>query len=629
MQAKRIGILLGLVAVIGAAGWLAVDRVRHPKGTLLLDRSDAAWVRLETPRSVHHHDLEGRTVRFRRVFHLEAVPAKADLTVRAFRSAAVRVNGLGVADGDDRLEVAGLLRTGRNALVIDVANDRGPPALLVSSDALPIATPAEWQVRAGDSTWQRATPLSERRPFPASRELAPAWEHLRARLHLVALFFCVGVLASRIPTRRWHPAGVRWGLVAAFVALCANNISRIPLNVGFDVLGHYEYIAFLLENGRLPLASDGWVMFQPPLFYMVAAIPAALFAGRVDPDTILVLLRIVPMLCGAGMIEIAYRSARRVFPERAGLQIACTAIGGFLPINLYISQTVGNEPLSGLLTAAAVYLVIRLLVEAPAAPSWRACAGLGLVFGLALLAKVSAFVLLPAILLAIASLGRLARAPLARTLQAVGAFIGSGVAVAGWYYLRNWREFGRPFVGGWEGGRGYDWWQDPGYRIGADLYTFGESLSHPIFASALGFWDGLYATLWLDGLRNLVKSAAASPQWNHEFMLCLALLSLPLSAAGIVGFVRALRVPRTGPERAQAFAVACITSFLLAMLAMFLTVPTYSSVKSSYALGLAPCFAIVMTAGISRLPSGALSRAFVGGTLAVWLAFAYVAFFAW
>ena len=104
----------------------------------------------------------------------------------------------------------------------------------------------------------------------------------------------------------------RWPLdavtCAAWVLLCANNIRQIPLNIGFDVLSHYNYIAFILENGRLPLASDGWVMFQPPLLYLIAAVPTALAAGRLEPEATVMLLRLLPMLCGLAMIEIRPRN---------------------------------------------------------------------------------------------------------------------------------------------------------------------------------------------------------------------------------------------------------------------------------------------------------------------------------
>jgi 4-amino-4-deoxy-L-arabinose transferase-like glycosyltransferase len=280
-----------------------------------------------------------------------------------------------------------------------------------------------------------------------------------------------------------------------------------------------------------------------------------------EPENAVVLLRVLPMLCGLAQVEIAFRSSRIAFPRRNDLQIIGTVVGGFLPMNLYISQTVGNEPLSGCLTALLIYCAFKLLVEPTHGSFQKACGRLGLLFGLALLAKVSAIVLLPAILLVILYVSHTRRSRPGELALASAAFFAVSALVAGWYYLRNWILLGSPFVGGWERGRGFDWWQDPGYRIPEDLFSFGESLTFPVFSSLMGFWDGLYSTLWLDGLRSLVTSRSASPQWNHEFMLCMALLSIPLTIAGLAGALSALRKPSSGATRVGLFSVACLGSF--------------------------------------------------------------------
>lgn len=39
----------------------------------------------------------------------------------------------------------------------------------------------------------------------------------------------------------------------------------------YDVMGHIEYIDFLLGNKRLPVMGDGWQWYQPPLYYFAMA----------------------------------------------------------------------------------------------------------------------------------------------------------------------------------------------------------------------------------------------------------------------------------------------------------------------------------------------------------------------
>ncbi|MBE7549491.1 MAG: hypothetical protein HS126_00235 [Anaerolineales bacterium] len=57
-----------------------------------------------------------------------------------------------------------------------------------------------------------------------------------------------------------------------------------PLTTGPDELAHYEYVRFIAEHGRLPLNAEerhqaSYTSDQPPLYHLLAALPAAL----VDP----------------------------------------------------------------------------------------------------------------------------------------------------------------------------------------------------------------------------------------------------------------------------------------------------------------------------------------------------------
>ena len=71
-------------------------------------------------------------------------------------------------------------------------------------------------------------------------------------------------------------------LLYLFVALA--HASLAPLTTGPDELAHYEYVRFITEHGRLPLNTAerdqaSYKSDQPPLYHLLAAIPASL----VDP----------------------------------------------------------------------------------------------------------------------------------------------------------------------------------------------------------------------------------------------------------------------------------------------------------------------------------------------------------
>jgi hypothetical protein len=94
-------------------------------------------------------------------------------------------------------------------------------------------------------------------------------------------------------------------------------------------------------------------------------------------------------------------------------------------------------------------------------------------------------------------------------------------AVAGWYYLRNWVALGVPFTLGssYEGGllpAGGAWWQEPGYRLIAQLHRFGSGLVRPFDAASHGFWDNYYSTLWADGANGSMIEFDVIPPWNSR-----------------------------------------------------------------------------------------------------------------
>ena len=70
-------------------------------------------------------------------------------------------------------------------------------------------------------------------------------------------------------------------------------------------------------------------------------------------------------------------------------------MGGLLPMHLYISQAVGNEPLAALFASCALAVAFRMLQNRNDAGRRRDWVLLGLLVGLGLLTKVTVLLLLP------------------------------------------------------------------------------------------------------------------------------------------------------------------------------------------------------------------------------------------
>ena len=201
-------------------------------------------------------------------------------------------------------------------------------------------------------------------------------------------------------------------------------------------------------------------------------------------DVVIQLLRFLPLLCGIAQVEICYRAARRVYPDRRDMQIVCTALGGLLPMNLYISQYIGNEPLAGCLSALVVLWCIYILTASSPRLETKAIVGLAVLLGCAILAKVTAVLLLAPVCIVVYYRG--GKEAITWRWKDVLILVAGVAVVSGWYFLRNWVEFGKPFVGGWDTARGIIWWQDPGFRTPAQFARFGAALTQPIAAGTAG-----------------------------------------------------------------------------------------------------------------------------------------------
>jgi hypothetical protein len=611
---------------------------------LLFSEHGATWIYIDRP-FIMEAQREGERVSYRKRFGVEHAPSAVIVTIRSLGDAEVYLDGRPIQPvtsdrgrwkGTRIIDLTGILAPGAHELFVRVVNKNGPAALLAYCGPLKLFTGPGWEASYDELLWTRAVPADKQK----NPELA---EHFstsdRALISLLPLYvpiflgaFFLTLIASSpgearkkiekfIPT----PSRMRWLLLLLWAILAVNNILKLPISTGMDIQEHYEYIEYVANTGMVPLATQGWQMFQSPFYYILSALVWQFPLSRwFEIPAAMLLLRIIPLICGLLQVELAYRASRAVFPLRQDLQILGTIIGGLLPMNLYISQVVGNEPLSGLFSAGAVVIGFFLLTTERAVIPDRYFIFLGAVLGLALLTKVTAVLLVPFLVMLVVYVllkrGYPARYILLRVLL-VSGFI---FIIAGWYYIRNWMILGRPFVGGWESS---PWWQDPGYRTFSDFVVFGRSLSAPIYSAVQGFWDSLYSTLWIDGGLSGIGVYKYRPPWNYDFMISGTLFSLVPTAGILVGILVTLRRPLDRAYRAQLFSVICMGIYLAALLYMYVTVPVWSTAKATYTLGLIPCYAIVCVTGLDVLSSNNLLRSTINGCLACWTVAAYCSYF--
>ncbi|MBM4271316.1 MAG: phospholipid carrier-dependent glycosyltransferase [Deltaproteobacteria bacterium] len=631
--------LFGIVVV-----WKVVS---DPNIPFLYSEQGAKWIRFREPTSLKARSPQTRVTTFRTRFMVDTVPGHTVLNFRAMKLAEVRVDGrLLYTSGPSyahewkhvyHTNLSPGLSPGAHELSISVQNTNGHPALLAYSIPLRLYTGEEWEASVDGETWSAALPVDEREPLSLARSFQRADKALMGNLSLFIPIFVgilvINMLFARSPAFRWRycqfipTAGtVRWILLSLWVILSLNNVGKIPLDVGMDIDGHMKYIRHIVTHARIPLATEGWQMFQPPLFYVLSAAVYKIFFTLLTPETLDRIMRVIPLVCGGLQIELCYRTVRYIYPERNDLQIAGVLLGGLLPMNIYISQFAGNEPLAGCLSGAVVLITVRIL-SAHSTPSMFDLLALGLCLGCAILTKVSSLLLVvPVVIflsLHIAFKNESQARGMARAVKALGFVFGMVIVVSGWYFIRNWIEVGQVIIGGWESSRNIVWWQDPGFRTPHHFFTFGETLFYPVYSAVVGFWDGLYSTLWVDGY----LSAYNRPPWNYGFMLSGVWLSLLTTGAIMLGILSVLITPERQRWQGLLFSVFCVGIYFFAILYLYLSVPVLSVAKATYAIGVTPCLAVLCASGFEILTKNAYVGAFAYGVFACWAFASYAAYF--
>ena len=638
------GLLVTLLLIL-ALGSLGIYKfLSDPSIALLIPKGGAEWIRFDEP-TILKAKLPGvYRVIFRKRFETKAPIKQSILTVYAMRSVSVFLDGRPLFKAERtktdwknpiKINLPENIQPGNHELLIGAINQNGPPTILAFSQNLKLYTNGKWEASLDNKEWKPALPVNQPRSIGLSRKFPTTHKALLSQLPFLTLIFLLvfswTVIWDKGPSRplwieRLTPSvqTIRMGLLIAWGILALNNIGKLPVYVGFDQQGHWEYIRYIAESKKLPLATEGWQMFQAPLYYLISAPLYLFFSQFFLEDSLRSILRIIPLMCGMAQVELSYRALRYAFPERNDLQCLGTIIGGFLPMNFYISQYLGNEPLAGFLAASVVVMTYKILLSPSHQWAYKNCLLLGLLLGLAILTKITALLLIPPIFLALIYKNFREGNPFSKVISPIAIIAGVSSLVSGWFFIRNWIELGEPIVNVFfhEG-----WWQDPGYRTLNQIFFFGSSLTSPIYAAINGFWDSIYSTLWLDGYLSSMFLYDFRPPWNYDFMLSGAWLALFPTIGILIGFLLPIFYPARALKPIEVFSALCIVVYFGALLYLFLKLPIYSCAKATYTLGLIPCYAVLGSTGLNVLMRHSILRAFIFGGIACWAIFAYLAYF--
>jgi len=592
------------------------------------------WIIDPRPFSGGRHSPERLATVFQRAFIVPELHPPMRLRFRAFRSCVVSVNDAPVSltPSDDRdwksvteLDVTGLVQQGTNVLRVSVVNDFGPPALwlrLEAASSLICGTDESWKIVSEDSNYYPAQ-LARSSLDPVGIDTgnngltSTETRLLRFFLILVSCVFLV-LLVRNVLIK--HPAWQNWSIPVLFIfiilvraTLLLHNASLLSRDAGFDAKGHKEYVSFILEKGRLPLPSDGWEMHQPPLYYFFGAMLLKGLNVAANDEVAISVLRSFNWFIGLLTIWLVLLCLRRLFPLDVGAQAFGLLVASFLPCQIYLSQYITNDPLACLLATLAVYTFLRF---APAC-DLKSTVLIGAILGAALLTKLNVLLILPLFPLALmlyarpnsinekgCQVGTEGRPSLGWHWQ--GTYLAltmlcSIFLVSGWNFIRVGVISNQPILGNWDAPSKFAWWQDPGFRL-ADFYThFGRSLKSPLFSGLYSFGDGLFSTVWADGLASGAASPTFRQPWNYEYMSVSCALGLVLTALALLGIAisTATFVRKPAPELLVILGMLFFTMSGVVWLSLRVASP--ASVKGFYALPALIPFCAVIGVGWRRL----------------------------
>jgi len=626
---RATAIAVVAAVAVGVVAWIAIN---DSAINYLPRHNDANWIVFPTVVDARAHWYASLDTTFRREFILQHKPAAARLSLRALRRAEVKVNGTSIQfphDGSWKhisdVSVAEQLQQGANVIEVRVFNHNGPPALwlVLSTDQLTVRTDENWKTSFAGSGWRNAALASAakipgpgnalaggERPFDAAKKMWPVW------LLLIGIA-CIVIIGWRASSGRFTTAVLERIILLLFsgiwLLLFWNNIRLLPFHAGFDATEHLKYIEYIQKNWSVPLPTQGWEMYQPPLYYFIAAVILSLCKLSInDPASVLV-LRALGAFFGIAQFALVFLTLRFLCSTRTAL--VGLLLATFLPMHLYLAHYVTNEVLTATLATLTVYLCLRALKsEAPRA--WQFLL-VGLALGATMLTKATGLLLLPVVVVAIFARFICTRAPVAVSMRNLGLVLAACLAVCGWHYGRIWLRFGTPLLGNWDVMSGFTWWQDPGYHTAADYLRFGRSLIAPLFSGFAGFADGIYSTLWGDGLSGGASSINVA--WNHAAMATGYLWALLPTALVLIGFgIAIIRFIRE-PSAELFMLLALFVVLVLGLIFMTLKIPSYAQAKAFYGLSALISFCFFGALGWEAVTHGRSGlRLVIGTLLLVW-----------
>ena len=216
----------------------------------------------------------------------------------------------------------------------------------------------------------------------------------------------------------------------------------VPLGLPYDEPAHWSNAQYIGEHARMPALGNPGVLYeaqQGPVAYVPYAIVArAADAAGASNETALRIARMIGIVWLAFSVIALARILCKLLPSGTRVLLPALLVYALNPMLLTMSASVQNDGLALLLGFVVLAICADLPTPTryqPNPPSVTWAVGVGALIGLAILAKVTVWPLLPAV--AVWLVWRYGRP----AIVTAGIGMLTAAMVSGWWFARNWHLY--------------------------------------------------------------------------------------------------------------------------------------------------------------------------------------------
>lgn len=352
-----------------------------------------------------------------------------------------------------------------------------------------------------------------------------------------------------------------------------HNINSFPVKRGFDAGGHIAYINYLKTFKRVPLANEGWETYQPPLYYVLGSV-----FNKIEDVRVLGIISYI-LLIFSVLILIQHIGKNFI------LSLCLANLAGSLPVVIYLVPPISNEFFS----SVVIGITLVWYIMNKNRNTLTSNIFLGVLLGLSILAKATAWILVTTLTLDI--LVEFWHKKY-RKIESIIVPMSIMLLIGGWFYFRDIVMFRNPFISPFDFPQ-FKIWQPPGQR---DIHFFTDLsafINFDLFkAHFYSLWAGTYFSWFFDGHNVIIPVQPFS-----KIGIVLILFSLLLIIAFIYGYITETRHITSVNRVFIVYPFLLFISYIIYNLKM----PFYSTVKGAFLISALIPFIFFIAKSLQKL----------------------------